>query len=52
MENKLSEKAKEARNAYYRQYRSQNRDRIKSINQRYWEKKADEIKRREAENAD
>ncbi len=52
MENKLSDKAKEARNAYYRQYRAKNRDRIKVINQKYWEKKAGKLDVKEVANAD
>lgn len=52
MENNLSDKAKEARNAYYRQYRAKNRERIRSINKRYWEKKADAVKEQEAANAE
>ena len=44
------DKAKEARNAYYRQYRAKNRDRIKAINQRYWEKKAEALNTNEVIN--
>jgi DNA-binding NarL/FixJ family response regulator len=42
MEN-LSDKAKEARNAYQRTYRIKNPDKIKRYNADYWERKADPI---------
>ena len=38
---RLSEEARLARNAYYRQYRAKNKDRIKTINARYWAKYAE-----------
>ena len=37
---KMSDKARETRNEYYRNYRAKNKERIKEINERYWEKKA------------
>ena len=36
----LSNEAREARNQYLREYRAKNKERIKAINKRYWEKKA------------
>lgn len=32
--------AREARNKYYREYRIKNREKIREINQRYWERRA------------
>lgn len=45
MDNKvdLGKAAKEARNAYYRQYRAANKDKIREYNQRYWERKAQQM---------
>ncbi len=37
---KISDKAKEARNEYQRQWRQKNRDKLKKYNAAYWEKKA------------
>lgn len=34
--------AREKRNAYYREWRAKNRDKVSIINARYWEKKAAE----------
>lgn len=36
------EQARQERNRYYREYRARNKERIKAINDRYWEKKASE----------
>lgn len=36
----MTEKAKEARREYMRQYRKNNRERIREIQKRYWERKA------------
>lgn len=47
---KLSDKAKEARRAYYKAYRARNREKIKATNQRYWERKALENAAKEAAN--
>jgi len=38
----LSEKAKQMRNAYARQWKSKNPEKIREYNRRYWEKKAAE----------
>ena len=39
--------AREARNAYQRAWRAKNPDRVREINNRYWEKKAQELQKRE-----
>ena len=36
----LTEEARQARNAYQRKYRKENRDKIREIENRYWENKA------------
>ncbi len=36
------EKARQERNRYLREYRKKNKERIRAINARYWEKKAAE----------
>lgn len=36
----LENQAREARNAYAREWRARNRDRIKQYNQNYWTRKA------------
>ena len=36
----IEEAAREARNRYYREYRAKNREKMRTIRQRYWEKKA------------
>ncbi len=40
----LSEKARQLRNEYQRQYRRKNPDLIKKHNAAYWEKKADPVR--------
>lgn len=40
--NELSEQAKAARKAYYKEWRAKNRDKVREKNRRYWEKKAKE----------
>ncbi len=37
---KMSEKAKEKRRAYYREYRRKNKERIDEHQKNYWERKA------------
>lgn len=34
----------EARNLYYKEYRKKNKERIKKINERYWQKKNQQLK--------
>lgn len=36
----MSEDAREKKNAYLREWRKKNKDKVKEINKRYWEKKA------------
>lgn len=50
MVEKLSDKARAARNAYYREYRARNREKIKATSQKYWERKALENAAKEAAN--
>jgi hypothetical protein len=37
----MDSKAKDARNEYMKQYRARNKDKLKEINNRYWNKRAD-----------
>lgn len=39
----MDPKALEARNAYYKEYRKNNKEKIKKYNKNYWEKKAKEM---------
>ena len=39
----LEQEAKELRKAYYREYRKNNKEKIKTYNKNYWEKKAKEL---------
>ena len=36
----LTEEARAAKNKYMKQWRAKNKDRVRAINQRYWEKRA------------
>ena len=45
----MTDKAREARNQYAREWRAKNRDRVREINRRYWEKKACEASREATE---
>ena len=38
----MDQRAREARNQYYREYRKAHKDRVKEYNARYWAKKANE----------
>jgi hypothetical protein len=38
----MNSKAKELRNEYMKQYRARNKQKIKEINNRYWEKRAEQ----------
>ncbi len=40
VEKQLTAQAREARNRYQREYRKQNRAKIREIERRYWERKA------------
>lgn len=43
----MEEKAKQAKTEYMRQWRSENRDKVKAAQERYWEKKANNLKKGE-----
>lgn len=47
-ENNISTKADEARRAYFKKWRDNNRDKIKEYNTRYWEKQAEKLNKKEA----
>lgn len=36
----MSEEARKIQNAYMREWRKKNKDKVKEINKRYWEKKS------------
>lgn len=38
----MSERARNARNAYMREWRRKNKDKVKAVRERHWEKKARE----------
>lgn len=46
----LEKIAKEKRNEYYRKWRAANKDKVKEINKRYWQKKA--LQEQQANNAE
>lgn len=48
----LSNEALEIRRAYYREWRKKNPDKVREKNRKYWEKKAEELQRKEEENAE
>ena len=39
----IEEIARKERNAYFRNWRSKNKDKVRAINKRYWEKKAKKV---------
>jgi hypothetical protein len=41
--NNMSKDAKDARNEYMRKWRARNKDKVREYNQRYWERKAQEM---------
>ena len=45
----MKESARQARNAYYKAWRAKNKDKVKANNERYWEKKAQELEVQELE---
>lgn len=47
--NELDELAREERNAYFRQWRSKNRDKIKEYNASYWKRQAEKSLREKME---
>lgn len=44
MNKELTLEAKQARNAYMRKWRAENKDRIAAYNAKFWQKKVDELK--------
>jgi len=40
----MTEQAKEARRAYRREWNRKNRDKVRASQERYWEKKAEELR--------
>ncbi len=42
----MDEQAKEARRAYFREWRRKNPEKVKRMQARYWAKKAEQAKRR------
>ena len=47
MNKQLSEEARKARNAYYREWRKKNPEKARQAQERYWKKKAKEMQERE-----
>lgn len=45
----ISMKAREEKNRYMREWRKRNKRKVKTYNERYWERKADERRQREAD---
>ena len=45
----MNEKAKEARRAYKREWNRRNRDKVKAAQERYWERKAQELRKEQEE---
>ncbi len=44
----LNERARAARNAYWRQWTKENRDKVRAQQERYWERKADKMEAKKA----
>ena len=47
MSKDLSQEVKEARNAYYREWRKKNPEKMKRYQENYWKKKAQEMREEE-----
>ena len=45
----MTEEAKEARREYYKRWRAANPEKVREKNQRYWQKKADTMVKKEAD---
>ena len=45
----MTEQAKEARRAYRRKWNRENRDKVKASQERYWERKAQELRKEQEE---
>lgn len=46
----IEKKAREERNAYFREWRAKNKDRVKAINKRYWENRAKNNAKKQEDN--
>ena len=46
----MTEAAREARNAYKREWNKRNREKIRLYNERYWQKQSDSERQKTAEN--
>ena len=44
----MQKNAKDARNEYYRQWRANNKDRIREYNARYWKRRAERMAQEQA----
>ena len=49
-ENDLTEREKEARARYFREWRARNRDKVRIYNKRYWKKRAEQERKEEKTN--
>lgn len=47
----MNERAKEQRNAYMKEWRERNKDKVKAAQERYWEKKFENMKVKEELNS-
>lgn len=45
----MNDKAREERNAYLREWRKKNKERVKNYNKSYWERKANKDKKKVSE---
>lgn len=45
MNKELSEEAKVLKRKYHREWQRKNKDKVKEYNERYWERKAEELRR-------
>jgi hypothetical protein len=43
----LNDRAKEQKNAYMKEWRAKNKDKVKAAQERYWEKKLENMKLKE-----
>ena len=50
MSKQLSKEANAARNAYFREWRKKNPEKMKKYQENYWKKKAQEMREQEEEN--
>ena len=52
MSKQLSEEARKARNAYYREWRKKNPEKVKQANEKFWKKKAKEMQEQAEQEAE